>query len=241
MPLMLEFCKSYQLRGPKQRPQPDPDTGEPVHSTLLTIDDADRRPAVQPGLAERLDRGHRGAARGDHVLDETDAFAVLEHTLEAVAGPVLLGLLADDQEGQARGERGGSRERYGAQLRPREPDGLGLELSHGASDPLPQRAEQVRPGLEAILVEVVAGAPARAEHEIPLEVGVLAQRGAELGVCQWLGRCHFWMAGVREASQGRTQGVFVLEKYGRDRGRCLAPLIARQAPEDGAGRATNSA
>jgi hypothetical protein len=72
----------------------------------------------------------------------TDAFAVLEHTLEAVAGPVLLGLLADDQEGQARGERGGSRERYGAQLRPREPDGLGLELSHGPSDPLPQRAEQ---------------------------------------------------------------------------------------------------
>src|SRR5512132_575767 len=184
MPLMLGFCKSYQLRGPKQRPQPDPDTGERVHSTLLTIDDADRRPAVQPGLAERLDRGHRGAARGDHVLDETDAFAVLEHTLEAVAGPVFLGLLADDQEGQARGVRGGSRERYGAQLRPREPDGLGLELSHGPSDPLPQRAEQVRPGLKAILVEVVAGAPARAEHEIPLEVGVLAQRGAELGVCQ---------------------------------------------------------
>src|SRR6187200_52507 len=114
MPLMLRLCKSYQLRGPKQWPQSDPDTGERVHPALLAIDDADRRPAGQPGLAERLDRGHRGAARGDHVLGEADAFAFLEDAFEAVAGAVLLGLLADDQERQARGERGGGRERYGA-------------------------------------------------------------------------------------------------------------------------------
>src|SRR6478672_11313703 len=98
MPLMLGFCKSYQLRGPKQRPQPDPDTGERVHSTLLTIDDADRRPAGQASLAERLDRGHRGAARGDHVLDEAHAFTFLKDAFEAVAGAVLLGPLAHDQE-----------------------------------------------------------------------------------------------------------------------------------------------
>src|SRR2546429_9177978 len=89
MPLMLGFCKSYHLRGPKQRPQPDRDTGQRVHSALLTIDDTDGRTAGQPGLAERLDRGHRGAARGDHVLDETDAFAFLEHAFEAVARPRL--------------------------------------------------------------------------------------------------------------------------------------------------------
>src|SRR5256886_8012940 len=234
MPLMLGFCKSYQLRGPKQRPQPDRDTGQRVHSALLTIDDADGRTAGQPGLAERLDRGHRGAARGDHVLDETDAFAFLEAAFEAVAGAVLLGLLADDQEGQARGERGGGRERYRAQLGPREPDGLGLVLGHGPGDPLPQRAKQVRPGFEAVLVEVVAGAPARAEHEIPLEVGVLAQRSAELAVCQWLGPCPFWMAGVREASQGRPPGGVVLRKVRRDRpnhGGCHWPAaIMLQAP-----------
>src|SRR5207244_3167045 len=105
MPFLRGFCKPYQLRGPKQGPQPHRDTGESVHSTLLTIDDADGRPAGQPGLTERLDRGNRSAARGDHVLDEADAFAVLEDALEAVCGAVVLGLFADDQERQSRSER----------------------------------------------------------------------------------------------------------------------------------------
>jgi len=63
MPFLRGFFKPYQFRGPKQRPQPDRDAGESVHSALLTIDNADRHPAGQPGLAERLDRGDGGGPR----------------------------------------------------------------------------------------------------------------------------------------------------------------------------------
>src|SRR5690348_4560117 len=53
-------------------------------------------------------------------------------------------------------------------------------LEDGRRDQRSERAEQVGAGLEAVLVEVVARAPARAQHEVALEVRVLAQRGAEL-------------------------------------------------------------
>ena len=57
-------------------------------------------------------------AGGDDVLDEADALALLVDPLEPVGGAVLLRLLADDQERQARRERGGRRERDRAELRP---------------------------------------------------------------------------------------------------------------------------
>src|SRR5205085_5754212 len=63
-----------------------------------------------------------------------------------------------------------------------QPDGFRFVLGHDAREPLSERPEQLGTGLEAVLVEVVAGAPARAEDEVALEVGVLAQRGAELGL-----------------------------------------------------------
>ena len=52
--------------------------------------------------------------------------------------------------------------------------------AHGGRDVLAERGQQLRPRLEAVLVEVVARAAARAEDEVALEVGVLAERGAEL-------------------------------------------------------------
>src|SRR5919199_1014248 len=49
---------------------------------------------------------------------------------------------------------------------------------------LAERREQVGPRLEAILVQVVAGAFARAQEEVALEVRRVADREPELVVCQ---------------------------------------------------------
>src|SRR5262249_27327909 len=223
MPFLRGFCNPDELRAAKQGSQPNRDAGERVDSTLLAIDDADRGPAGQPCLPERLDRRDRSPARGDDVLDEADAFPRLEEPFEAVARPVALRLLADDQVRQPRGERGGGRKRHGAKLRPGEPNGCRLVLSYGLGDPVAQRPEQVGPRLEAVLVQVVTGAPARTEHEVSLQVGVLAQRGTELFMSQWLGRCHLWVAGVRQTSQGGAAGGVGLEKYEAGRGRGRGP------------------
>jgi hypothetical protein len=53
----------------KNRVQTDGVAGERVGSTLLAVDDADGAPALEPGIAQGPDRGHRSAARRDDVLD----------------------------------------------------------------------------------------------------------------------------------------------------------------------------
>src|SRR5262245_36435589 len=68
----------------EERPKPDRHAGERIHSALLPVDHADGRPALEPRLAERLDRGHRGAARRDHVLDEADPLPRLVDPLDPV-------------------------------------------------------------------------------------------------------------------------------------------------------------
>ena len=65
-----------------------------------------------------------------------------------------------------------------AELGPGEPHRVRLVLGDRRGDPLAERPEQLGPRLEAVLVEVVARAPARAEDEVALEVGVLAERRA---------------------------------------------------------------
>ncbi len=55
----------------------------------------------------------------------------------------------------------------------------GRVLRHCRRDPLADRAEQVGPRLEAVLVEVVAGALPGAEDEVALEVRVLDERARE--------------------------------------------------------------
>ena len=72
-------------------------------------------------------------------------------------------------------------ERDRAQLGAGETDRLGLRVANRVGDGLSERRQQLGPRLEAVLVEVVRRAPARAQDEIALEVGVLAQRRRQLG------------------------------------------------------------
>src|SRR5919198_3014058 len=98
----MRLCGTFlgwgKLGGPKQRPEPDGMAREGVRSTLLAVDNADRRPALEAGLAERVNGLHDFAARGHDVLDEADGFARLEHALDPVSRPVLLRVLANDEE-----------------------------------------------------------------------------------------------------------------------------------------------
>ena len=175
------FCPFQELGGAEEGPQADAVAGEFVDAALLPVDDADRRrrPAGRPPAAPRS-RLERRAARGDHVLDEADTLAGLEDALEPVRRAVRLGLAADDQERQAAGQRGRGRERDRAELRAGEPVASGSCSLTAARDRGAERAEQVGPRLEAVLVEVVPGAAARAQDEVALEVRRLAQGAAEL-------------------------------------------------------------
>src|SRR5919108_4077011 len=171
-----------ELGGPEERPQADGLARERVHAPLLAVDDADRGPAPQARLAERVDGLRSGSARRDDVLDEACCRARLEDALEAVLRAVVLGFLADDDERETRRERRRRGERDGAELRAGEERRLRLVLAHRPGNPVAERSEQVGPGLEAILVEVVAGAATRPEDEVAFEVRVLPQRARELGV-----------------------------------------------------------
>src|SRR5258707_11133009 len=99
MRLCCAFRRLEQFPCPEERPKTHREPGESVRPTLLAIDDADRRPALEPCLAERVDSLDRSSARGDDVLDEADALARFEDALEPVAGSVALRLLPHDQEG----------------------------------------------------------------------------------------------------------------------------------------------
>src|SRR5262249_19672897 len=72
---------------------------------------------------------------------------------------------------------------YCPESRTRETGGIRLDLLRGGCEPFPEPAKQFGLRLEAILVEVVAGAPAGAEHEVPLEQSMLEQQSAERVEC----------------------------------------------------------
>jgi len=180
----MRFCGAFrvaqELGGPEKGLQAHPFFGERILPTLLAVDDADRRADLKPGLPERLHGLDRCARRGHDVLDEAHALAHFEGAFEPVRGAVALRVLADDQERSARCERGRSRESNGAELGPGEAGRLRLVLANGRGDQVTERPEQLGPSLEAVLVEVVPRAPARAQQEVALEVCVLAERRAEL-------------------------------------------------------------
>src|SRR5215210_6030175 len=150
------FGRVEQLRRAKERPQTYSRARQRVAPALLAVDHADGRSDLQARLAQAFDRCDRRASGGDDVLDQARPPARFEDALEPVGRAVVLRLLAHDQERQPGGERrrGCERDRAelgaGEQLRPR------LVLAHGLGDQLAQRGEQLRPGLEAVLVEVVA-------------------------------------------------------------------------------------
>src|SRR2546421_11525926 len=138
--------------GLEQRPEPDGVPRELVHTPLFTVDDADGGAADEPGLAEGLDRRKRCTSRGYDVLDEPEAVARHELSLEPVAGSVALLLLADDEERKAGFERGRRGKRDRPELGAGEPHGLRLVLADFFHDALAERAQQLGPRLEAVLV-----------------------------------------------------------------------------------------
>ena len=180
----MRFCGGFlcreQVYCPKKGHKTGSTAGESVDSALLAIDHTDGDPALQTGLPERLESLNRGSSRGDDVLDEADALAWFEDPFQAIRSPVLLRLVADDQERQARGERGCRGEDDCTQLRARDAHGFRLVLRNRGGDVVTEHGQQVGPGLEAVLVQVVARAAARAQEEVALEVGVLAKRRSEL-------------------------------------------------------------
>ena len=173
----MRFCGGFlcreQVYCPKKGHKTHSAARESVHSALLAIDHADCDSTLQTGLAEPRESLHRGASRSDDVLDEADALTRFVDAFEPVRGPLLLRGLADDQEGQARGQRGSRRERHRTELGAGEPNRVRLVLGDGCCDVLAERREQVWPGLEPVLVEVVARAPARAKDEVTLDVCML--------------------------------------------------------------------
>src|SRR5579864_1389982 len=180
----MRFCGAFrgpqELSCPEDRPETHRPPGESVGTALLAVDDAHRGLHLQARVAQRLDRLQQGAAGGDDVLDEAHRLALLERPLEPVAGSVLLRLLANDQEREPRLERRGRCERNRAELRRSEARRDRGVLDNLGGDPLAECAQEVGPRLEAVLVEVVPGAPARTQDEIALEIGVLEKRGAKL-------------------------------------------------------------
>src|SRR5512146_1996043 len=157
-------------------------TGKLVDAPLFTVHNAYGVADDEARVAQRLHRVEQRAAARDDVLDDADRLARLEDALDPVRGPVVLRGLADEQERQPAGQRGGGGQRDGAELRRGQAHGVRLVLGDDLRDPLAERLQQLRPGLEAVLVEVVLGAAARAEHEVALQERVLADPVAKGGV-----------------------------------------------------------
>src|SRR5207302_6874152 len=128
-----------------------------VDTSLFAVDDADRGAADEAGLTEGQNRRNRCTSRGYDVLDEAYGLPRRERALESIAGSVTLCIFPHDQEGKSRLQRRGGRERDGAELGAGEPGCVRLVLAHRARDALAQRAQQLGPRFEAVLVGVVAG------------------------------------------------------------------------------------
>src|SRR6188768_3082567 len=160
--------------------EPHADARERVHTALLAVDDTDGRPALQTYLADGANRPRERTAGRHDVLDQADTLSFLERTLDPVRGPVLLGLVSDDHEREARGERCRRGQHDGAENRTREADSIGLVLLHRLREPAAERLEHVGLGLEAELVEVEARPLARTEDEVTLQVPVLDERLCKL-------------------------------------------------------------
>src|SRR6186997_1438087 len=180
----MRFCGGFRRRQQVSCPKQGHETGstarQSVDPALLAIDHADRDSALQTGFANRIQSLDGGSAGGDDVLDEADTLTRLERSLEPVRGSVLLGFVADDQEREARGQGGRRGQDDRSQLGARNPHRFGLVLCDRRRDVLAEHGQEVRLGLEPVLVEVVARAPARTEEEVALEVGVLPDGCGEL-------------------------------------------------------------
>ena len=137
--------------------QPHSEAREGVHTALLAVDDADRRPALETRLAQRSDGLGGRSARRDDVLDQADALAGLERALDPVRR-------CRSPSPRPRTIRNGSREASDAAAASATAPELGAGEAHARRARASatwrrggaERLEQVRLRLEAVLVEVVA-------------------------------------------------------------------------------------
>ena len=146
--------------------------GEPVQH-------GDHAADVEALGADGLDRLHGRAARGDDVLDDQAALALLERrALDAALEAVLLDLLAHEERLHVRaaGERGAGR-RVGAHRQPA--DRGRLPLAGVAGDELGQRGEAGGAQDGALGVDVVLRRGAGGERHLADQQRVRAQLGDE--------------------------------------------------------------
>jgi hypothetical protein len=212
----MRFCGGFlrfeQLSCPKQGHQSGSTAGKSVRAAFFPIDDADGDSTLQPSLPERFQGFQGGSAGGDDVLDEAHALARFEGSFDPIRGSVFLRLVTDDHERQARGERGCRRDDDCTELRARNAHGFGLVLRDCGGNVVTEHGEQVGPGLEAVLVEVVARAAPRTKDEVAFEVRVLAKSAGELFARQdRAARIASRANGMRRAPWGESPSTEIIE------------------------------
>ena len=137
-------------------------------SALFAVDDADGCTADETGFPNRFDSLKSGSALCHYVLDQADQLPRFAYTFELVLRSIPLCLLAHNQKRQLGSKRGSGGKGNRTELRGGETNGARLVLGHCDSDSLAERSKQLGHGLEAVLVEVIARTPARAQNEIAL-------------------------------------------------------------------------
>src|SRR6187402_1543212 len=137
MPFSGDFSHLQQLACAEERPETHAETGEGVRTTLLTVSGH--------GLCER-------SARGDDVLEEAHQLTRREDPLDAFGRAVFLGFTAHDDEGQTGRHCCRSCQRDRPQSRAGKPNRVRLGVAYGARERLAEWPEDVRLGLEPVLV-----------------------------------------------------------------------------------------
>ena len=170
----MRFCGSFSeasehVGRTKQRPQAHAEPREGVGAALLAVDDADRRSSTR----DRPPHGARPPRRPRRPIVTTSSTRQTRSpgsnvALEPVRGAVLLRLSAHDQERHAARRATWPRRAPPRLARARRAGSRPARLGHRLGEPGAEPAQQLRVGLEAVLVEVVRRAPARAEHEVAL-------------------------------------------------------------------------
>ena len=141
-------------------------------------DGADDAVDLGAGLAQQPDALDDLTAGRDDILDHDDHLAGDVGALDGLAGPVRLGLLADERRRETSAQRDRRRQRDRAQLEPRDDVRPRVQqLGHPHRD----RLEQGRVRLELVLVEVLARDLPGAERELPSQGRDLRDPPDDLG------------------------------------------------------------
>ena len=177
------FLRREQLSCPKKRHETDATARESVRSALLAVDA--RRPRF--GTPGRL-RGGRRRPRATAPPEVTTSSTRQTRSpgsktpSSRFAVPYSFAALRTIRNGSPDESDAAAASATAPSSGPASRSASGSCSATVAAMRSPSAREQLGPRLEAVLVEVVVRAPARAQDEVALEVGVLAERGAELVV-----------------------------------------------------------